>query len=677
MSWMAALYQTYEQAMAIANLPLHHKPMPISHTVQNAHVTIVIDGNGNYCSAKVEKQSIVLPATEQSAGRSSGEAPHPLADKLQYIAGDYAIFGGVKKSYFKGYCKQLKAWANSDHSHPSVKAVLAYIEKQTIIADLIAEKILVVDDNNCLLTQWPDKENEPPVLLKSLPKEKGLFEQGGALVCWVVESDDITQAKTWLDASLQDAWVNFDALQSAKSSLCYITGLKEPIAQSHPAKLRHSGDKAKLISSNDISGFTFRGRFTDTSKSMKGNGLQAASVGSMTTQKSHNALRWLINRQGIRNGDQVVIAWAMSNADVPQPVMDKPLEFDPYDMNIQDVDFDKLSFDVDHSLNLGLDYAEKLKRYMKGFREKLAVDDQISVMIVDSATPGRMAVVYYQQYIRNDYLDKITHWHNDFAWPRYKILKASYQPRSIMAAPLFREIAKCAYGKNIKDTLKKQVFERLLPCVTEKSAFPKDIFEMCFSAACNPLAKRQDEKFSNLSSERSAWLNDVAITCALFRGFSKRSSYTLTKDYPMSLDVNYKSTDYLFGRLLAVAEKIESFALSLTEENRLTNAERFFQRFSKFPYSTWLQLSDALVPYQHRLNNKHSHYNKAYKFLIIEIADKFEINDYKSNKQLTGEFLLGYYAQSKWLNDHKLKKDLWVLKEQQVDGNNIETVEGE
>ncbi|WLE98107.1 MAG: type I-C CRISPR-associated protein Cas8c/Csd1 [Candidatus Electrothrix communis] len=44
---------------------------------------------------------------------------------------------------------------------------------------------------------------------------------------------------------------------------------KEKLTASHPAKVRHTGDKAKLISANDMAGFTFRGRFTDTKKSIE------------------------------------------------------------------------------------------------------------------------------------------------------------------------------------------------------------------------------------------------------------------------------------------------------------------------------------------------------------------------------------------------------------------------
>ena len=90
-----------------------------------------------------------------------------------------------------------------------------------------------------------------------------------------------------------------------------VTGEDKALSIQHPAKLRHGGDKAKLISSNDTTGYTFRGKFIDSD--------EAASVGFEVTQKAHNALRWLIARQAYRNDDQVVVSWSVGGKPVPNP----------------------------------------------------------------------------------------------------------------------------------------------------------------------------------------------------------------------------------------------------------------------------------------------------------------------------------------------------------------------
>ncbi len=73
MSWMAQLHKTYEQGLTLdqSAVPFEERLMPISHTLQNAHINIVIDEQGNFKRAAVlEKTQVVLPATEKSAGRS-------------------------------------------------------------------------------------------------------------------------------------------------------------------------------------------------------------------------------------------------------------------------------------------------------------------------------------------------------------------------------------------------------------------------------------------------------------------------------------------------------------------------------------------------------------------------------------------------------------------------------
>lgn len=291
MTWLTTLYKTYDELEKLNDtLLFEQQVMPICHTPQTAHIHIVINNQGEFVRAEVlEKTQVVLPATEQSAGRSSGLCAHALADKIQYVAKDYADFGGIKKSGFELYQVQLKAWCDSEHSHPAVRAVYQYIDRGLVVADLIAEKVLHEQDGH-LLTRWQD-EGEAPALLKILPKEKGVFDQGSALVCWSVETSREPQSKTWLDPSIQQSWIAFDSQNGDSTAMCYATGENKLAASNHPAKIRHSGDKAKLISANDKSGYTFRGRFLSNE--------EACNISFEVTQKAHNALRSLLTKQSV------------------------------------------------------------------------------------------------------------------------------------------------------------------------------------------------------------------------------------------------------------------------------------------------------------------------------------------------------------------------------------------
>ena len=113
----------------------------------------------------------------------------------------------------------------------------------------------------------------------------------------------------------------------------------------------------------------------------------------------------------------------------------------------------------------------------------------------------------------------------------------------------------------------------------------------------------------------------------------------------MALETERASRDYLYGRLLAVAERLESVALFVADEKRETNAARLMQRFAERPYSTWLQIEQALVPYKTRLQARRAGFLANMKNLLDEIHSMFKTEEYTNDTQLTGEFLLGYHCQ--------------------------------
>lgn len=656
MSWMAKLYQTYEEGLRL-DLPIEDQLMPISHTLQNAHIKITINAEGEFQRAEVlQKTQIVLPATEKSAGRSSGEAPHPLADKIQYVAKDYAYHGGKKKAYFTGYLKQITDWCQSEYAHPKVLSVQQYIEKGSVVADLVAYGVCHVDDEGHLLTAWPKESTfEAPLIFKVLPKEGGKLDQGNALVCWSIKKPDDPARDTWKDASIQKSWVDYELSKSDKLGLCYITGKQAPLASNHPAKLRHTGDKAKLISSNDMSGFTYKGRFTDSKNSIEKSGSQSVGISFDVTQKAHNALRWLISRQGFRNGDQAVIAWAISGKTIPDLMEDTFNLLDGYSETPAPV----LSAEkeIDHAIDLGQSFGMALRKYMRGYSAKLNKSDNIVIMGVDSATPGRMAVTYYQEFTPDEYIERLTQWHEDFSWlQRHKQLfdegksKAKAKSQTIWppSAPSPKSIWEAIYGSHVNDSLKKQTMERILPCIIDARPLPQDLMLNAVRKASNRSAYKSDEQW--------LWEKNLGIACALYRGFSKRN-LKQNKEYKMSLEEDNCSRDYLYGRLLAIAEKIEDTALYVAGENRSTNAARLMQRFSEHPFSTWRNIELALQPYIQRLKNNRAGFLHNIQTLQDDVMNKFTSDEFIKDKPLSGEFLLAYHSQRLELRSKKQATD--------------------
>lgn len=614
MSWIQKLYETYESCQSMIGKVASEKEvplLPICHTTNKVQIEIVIDHQGNFKRARVvtkDDARTIIPCTESSGGRTSGEAPHPLCDKLQYVAKDYAEYGGSKNSYFAKYQSELEKWCTSQYKHPKALAVFDYIKKGRVIEDLISYKALIIGDDGKLIDKPEKKSKDAPDIFKVLK------DQSEAFIRWEVETPDDKCSKVWEDKTLWDNWINYYSNTKQEKYLCYVTGKELLGAEQHPAKLRNDGDKAKLISSNDTSGFTFRGRFTDAG--------QACGVGFDVTQKAHSALRWLISRQGYRNGDQAIVAWATSGAEIPDPLAD-PLAI---------LGEDNLKSDDSDNFSVAQNLAIKLRQKIAGYKADLGDTSGVVVMGIDSATPGRMAITFYRELTGSEFLERLEKWHDTCAW----VHDYGYNPETkkrirFVGAPAPRDIAEAAYGSKVNDKLKKSTVERLLPCVVDGQKIPRDIVESTVRRASNRAGMRDPKDKKELE-----WNKTLSIACALFRKLNEK------EDYSMALDRDRKTRDYLYGRMLAIADRLEGHALYKAGEKRDTNAARYMQQFAERPNKTWRQIYLSLYPYMARLGGA-----KYYKDMIDEVMSKFESidEDFNSDRPLSGEFLLGYHCQ--------------------------------
>src|SRR5699024_3612256 len=158
------------------------------------------------------------------------------------------------------------------------------------------------------------------------------------------------------------------------------------------------------------------------------------------------------------------------------------------------------------------------------------------------------------------------------------------------------------------------------PCIIDGRKIPQDIIRSAFHRASNPVGM-----------DRWEWEKTLSITCALIKKGEE--------DFDVPLNNESDDRDYLFGRLLAIADVLERQALG-REETRATNAIRYMNSFSKHPERTWKTLQESLQPYQARLGTKAGYLSK----LIDEVASRIEIDDF-NNKPLSGKYLLGFYSQ--------------------------------
>lgn len=617
MGWINALYDTYQYLDQESKKPNSNVSglVPPAVITQNAQVCVVLDDQSIFVRANmIEKDSAPTntPVTWRSAARTSKPEPHAVFDNLMYLCGDmkdYLDGGKAEECYekfFLPYMENLKRWKDSSYSNPNVEIIYNYLVKEQLLKDLVEEKIVKLKEN---------RKIDEDLKYLNIPQNKyfvrfSIQMRGDNLDLW----EDFSFINSYSDYLL--ALKN----ESSKSSgFCYATGKTGAMADLHGKYIRFPGDGAKLMSSNDSSNFTYRGRFDEPD--------QAYQVSYEVSEKAHSALRYLIQKRAStfkRNG-MTVVAWA-NGSEIPMSGEDT------YDMMSFLLDGDQ---NVATEVDTNQDFAYELKKALNSFKNKLETKT-VNVMMLDAATPGRMAVQYFKQFDIDDYLDNIFRWHRELCWIQYYKKEGDEKLREYRSAPSVYDICLYSFGVeqngkmvlNEKDKFVNQKIRRLFPCIIEGQRLPVDYMRGAYHNAVNPVSK-----------EEYNWIKCLGVACSLIQKYYIDRGRS---EYSMALNEQIKDRSYLFGRLLAIADKVERIALNMKKEDRPTSAKRLMNAFSKKPYSTWGTIELKLKPYFDRINPAAKAY---YEKELNHVMDMIEFENYQNNRPLEPSFLLGYHNQ--------------------------------
>jgi CRISPR-associated protein Csd1 len=264
---------------------------------------------------------------------------------------------------------------------------------------------------------------------------------------------------------------------------------------------------------------------------------------------------------------------------------------------------------------------------LDGYATRLSNLSSMVVMAFDSATPGRLAMTYYKELATSRYLDNIRVWQESCCW-RHEYFKDKRFCRYEGMASI-RETAEAVYGteQNKRLTLRSNsdgkypmlitAFDRLRSCIIDRASIPYDIVRNAVEKASDPVA--YDNEFN--------YLRVLHIACSLV----KRYYWEKGVIFDMTLDEKCRDRSYLFGRLLAVAEKVERSTFE-RGETRITNAERYMQQFSRTPFRTWELIRRNTQIYLKQLKPKSREY---YKNLYSKITELFEEGAFEVKKPST------------------------------------------
>jgi CRISPR-associated protein Csd1 len=627
MSWLRDLCETYERCAAAPDL---QPPLPqVFHIEMISHLEVILSEKGALLGIELldRKDKIEIPVTEASAARTAGPVPHPLIDKLCYVARDIKHFRGEAKGQ-DDYLELLRSWAEAEPTIAALKAVLTYVERGTLVKDLADRGLVQLvdgDEGKELRRKEKATGDKKAIAEKFTCVLRHVADPEDAVVRWKVEEPGVPEPRLWMRPDLKASWQRYVRQIEGKPGLCMATGQSvAALAQSHPKGTVSSAFNAKLISQNDERGYTFRGRFIDAD--------QACGVGVEASQKAHAALRWLVARQGHEDAlsKTATVAWTPTGGRLPDfDAETRELALDDGDALSLLMQATQVAVDEAVEADVGERYALALGRLLSGYAAKLDHADRAMVIALAPSTPGRMAVTLYRRLLTSEFLERVQLWHTRHAWllPRTESFLHEH-----LGAPAPKRILAAAYGTRAKPAVVRRGRERVLASILDGKPVPNDLVRAAVRRAINR------NSWGATPVDRAGYTEQLAVACALYRGHTyKENTHTMT------LDTRRTSRDYLFGRLLAIAHRTESDAMWLSREplKRLSTAERLQTRFFERPMTTLKTIEMKLGPYRKRIMARN-----AYRLSLIErerqsVMGLFEASEY-SDARLSGEALLGY-----------------------------------
>ena len=377
----------------------------------------------------------------------------------------------------------------------------------------------------------------------------------------------------------------------------------------------------------------------------------------------HNALKWIIRKQGRSFDTLTMVTWESDMKEMPPWDADtETISSMSATETIPETGEEDLQTLFQDDIPAGWEEeAEEFPEYdgnpatarqfysaLEGYRKQVENTSHMVLMAFDAATTGRLSLAEFKTMETSRYLDNIRKWHEQCGWIQWKY-KDGHR-KSYYGVPGVRDIADILYGLEsngritIADKNGKRLYaelgRRLIPCIWDNRNIPYDLLMTAVNKASMPQAYK----------ERYNWKRVLTLACS----FVKKHRYEREKEeWNVALDKECKIRDYLYGRLLAVADRIEYRTYERDKDtSRVTNAKRYMSTFSQRPFDTWKIIEENLQPYLNKLSIAERKY---YENLIDSICELFDVDEFQDNDKLDGLYLLGFHSQSYDLKYNKNK----------------------
>ncbi len=611
---------------------------------------IVLDDEGAPIHLNFLEKDVytIFPVTEDSLNRTSNPFAHPLCDDMQYLS---KCLDERKYSHF---CEQNEQWVSgvlhelADFDTEEARDAMSFVKQirelilnndiLAVVKKFISKRYKVLKEDETTMEVEVKPESEASKAETKKYDLSKLFITFGKQFSYVQKRDlNITTNKLLHKAHVSHIQ-KIQATQPDKFDLCDISGKKVYCSNRHRGLL----GKGKIVSvSNNME--TYRGRFRD--------GSEVVRLGAGTSEKIHLMLKFFLehqdNSQGLYQNTTAVIWFAEDLLNERQFSLSNPT-MDPWD-NPED------GYEI---TTLADERAREWKKILRG--EKPLPDDRkddfFYFLMINKISNGRIAIQGARTIPIVIFLKNIQRWQQTCSWE----IRNSKTGKREVRTPRPWDIIRFVYGIEgdngwvdcLNNELKSAAFKRILPSIIDGVPLPRDMARQIFS------------NYKNRIGFRKNWRYLQYMSCALLN--KVRQDGGKERRIPM-LEKEKQTRDYLYGRLLAIYEKVEMDAMTSPDKKddaesnalRITNVEKVWSAFFQAPERMLETLHMKVSPYLHKLKanqaGKYRYYNNLIGEIQTEIRDA-ETYIVNKNKALNEDAVFGYYAQNKDLYTPRAEK---------------------
>lgn len=555
---------------------------------------------------------ILFPVTEDSSARSSGIAPHPLVDNASYLLRD-----GSARS--EAYLEQLEAWlAYEDNDF--VRIIRDFIKDgkalQSVFEGLKPEPI-----DEKIKKEDPEKakrlEDDRKKKINALRKIYFTFSIAGY--------KDLKNVGVSENIDLQKqfrAYVNHlnEEDSDRKKITCNLSGKSDYLCVKHQPLM----GTARLVSQITANGENYLGRFSEADQNIK--------IGMETSQKVHLMAKYLLSGENTRRwlGEQVnMISWFSDDVCNESGVdVTKTIETSSKELGI----LPKKRKASNVAPSIADEVTKNIVQSFTAGRPKFSDDANYYIAIFDKVSNGRVAAKYFKTLSVSRLKENLVNWQKKYHWRGY-----GKESRDKDFTPSPRRIVLAAYGTEreggleiSKKTFLTSQYQSILAALVEGRDIPSN-FERALAM-----------NIRNRNRYDKTWMEVKFCALAILKqkgGFGEAM-------------LNRENTDrsYLFGRLLAIFERIEASTFE-KESDRTTNTEKMWTSYTNHPATVMMRLRDLLKPYERKLQSDESKrgiYLKLKKDMTEVtnlLDDHYDFTNREVNRPLDYGFIFGYEGQ--------------------------------